>query len=47
MRIVFSPQARLDMAELHAYIARRAAAQAALTLARIRKAINRLDLFSA
>jgi toxin ParE1/3/4 len=33
------------MEELHAYVAVRSAAQASLTLARIRKAINRLDPF--
>ena len=45
MRVVFPPQARLDMEELHAYIAGRNAAQASLTLARIRKAINQLEMF--
>jgi toxin ParE1/3/4 len=45
MVLVFAPQARIDMEELHAYMARHSPASASLALARIRKAINRLELF--
>jgi len=45
MEVVFAPQARIDMEELHASIARRSPASASLALADIRKAVNRLALF--
>jgi len=45
MTVVFAPQARIDMEELHAYIARSSPSSASLILARIRKAINRLETF--
>jgi addiction module RelE/StbE family toxin len=46
MTVVFAPQALLDLENLHAYVARMSrASQASVTLARIRKSINRLELF--
>lgn len=45
MTIVFAPQARDDLEELHAYIARQSPARGALALARIHRAINRLKMF--
>lgn len=45
MTIVFAQRAITDMEEIHAYIARRSPSSAHSVLARIRRAINRLDLF--
>jgi toxin ParE1/3/4 len=45
MTVVFAHQARIDMEEVHAHIARHSPSSASLTLARIRKAINRLEMF--
>ncbi len=45
MTVVFTQRAITDMEELHTYIARRSPARAHAVLARIRRAINRLDPF--
>ena len=45
MTIVFTQRAINDMEELHAYIARRSPSRAHSVLARIRRAINRLEVF--